>query len=164
MPNALLRQIETTTLCYDDFEVGDEWQSSARTVSEADVVNFAGLSADYNSLHVDAEYAAATAFGQRIAHGLLVLAIASGLCSRLAVMKLLEKSILGLAGLQVRWRKPTFLGDTLHVVMRIAAKEPGNKSDRGSLILDRRVINQRGEVVMESDWRLVVRRRDGASP
>jgi acyl dehydratase len=159
MAAGLLETIETTTLFYDDISVGDRFRTAGRTVTEADIVGFAGLSGDFNSLHVDAEFAATTATGQRIAHGLLVLAIASGLSTRLPLMKLIEKSILGLAGLECKWLKPTVIGDTLHVQVEIAAKEPGRKPDRGTLVLKRAAVNQRGETVMESVWRIVVKTR-----
>ncbi len=159
MAATLLETIENTTLYYDDIQVGDRFRTAGRTVTEADIVAFAGLSGDFNSLHVDAEFAATTANGQRIAHGLLVLAITSGLATRLPLMKLIEKSILGLAGLECRWLKPTFIGDTLHVDVEVVAREPGRKPDRGTLVLKRAAVNQRGETVMESLWRLVLKAR-----
>jgi acyl dehydratase len=159
MSASLLESIERTTLYFDDLNVGDRFSTAGRTVTEADVVGFAGLSGDFNSLHMDAAFAASTPHGQRIAHGLLVLAIASGLSTRLPLMKLIEKSILGLASLECRWSKPTFIGDTLHVEVEIAQKEPGRKPDRGTLVMKRSAVNQRGETVMESTWRIVLRTR-----
>ena len=149
-------------LGFNDVEVGDVWKSPARTVTEADVVNFAGLSADYNALHTDAEFAATTPHGGRIAHGMLVLAIASGLSTRLPLMKLLDPSILGLANLECRFTKPVKIGDTIHVVLSIAEKTPGRKPDRGTVAMRRTAVNQRGETVMESTWKIVVRTREGA--
>jgi acyl dehydratase len=108
---------------------------------------------------MDAEFAATTPHGQRIAHGLLVLSIVSGLSTRLPLMKLIEKAILGLAGLECRWLKPAFIGDTLHVVVEIVAREPGRKPDRGTLVMKRSAVNQRGETVMESTWRIVLKTR-----
>ena len=157
MGSNLLNLMEGTTLYYDDLNVGDRFQTAGRTVTEADIVNFAGLSGDFNSVHVDAEFASTTQNGQRIAHGLLVLAIASGLSTRLPLMKLIDKAILGLAGVECRWFKPTFAGDTVHVLVEIQAKEPGKKPDRGALILKRLAINQRGETVMESTSRIVLK-------
>ena len=110
MSDRLLDRINDYVLTYEDLNVGDTFTTSARTVTEADVVNFAGLSADYNSLHVDAEFAGTTPHGGRIAHGLLVLAITSGLCTRLPLMKFLEPSILGLANLECKFRLPCKIG------------------------------------------------------
>ena len=84
MGSDLLKAIEGTTLYFDDLSVGDQFKTVARTIAEADIVNFAGLSGDFNALHTDAEFAATTPHGQRIAHGLLVLAIASRLATRLS--------------------------------------------------------------------------------
>lgn len=162
MTERLLDLIERTTLFYEDIEAGDRFVTSARTVTEADVVNFAGLSADYNSLHVDAEFAARTPHGGRIAHGLLVLAIASGLATRLPLMKLLESSILGLANLECRFLKPVRIGDTIHVVLEIAEKVPGRKPDRGTLVMRRLAVNQAGDTVMQSTWKIVVRTREAS--
>lgn len=159
MGSDLLKTIEGTTLYFDDLNVGDRFQTAGRTITEADIVSFAGLSGDFNALHTDAEFAVTTPHGQRIAHGLLVLAIASGLATRLPLMKLMEKAILALAGLECKWLRPTFIGDTIHVVMEIQGKEPGRKPDRGTVVFKRSAVNQRGETVMESVWRLVLRTR-----
>ena len=162
MSDRLLERINDYVLFYEDLNVGDTFTTSARTVTEADVVNFAGLSADYNSLHVDAEFAASTPHGGRIAHGLLVLAITSGLCTRLPLMKFLEPSILGLAHLECTFRMPCKIGDTLHARLTIADKSPGKKPDRGTLVMHRVAVNQRGEEVMVSVWHLVVKSRGDA--
>lgn len=162
MSDRLLERINDYVLFYEDLNVGDTFTTSARTVTEADVVNFAGLSADYNSLHVDAEFAATTPHGGRIAHGLLVLAITSGLCTRLPLMKFLEPSILGLAHLECKFRMPCKIGDTLHARLTIADKSPGKKPDRGTLVMHRVAVNQRGEEVMVSVWHLVVKSRGDA--
>ena len=159
MGNSLLDAIEGAALYYDDLVVGDRFETVGRTVTEADIVGFAGLSGDFNSLHMDAEFAATTPHGQRIAHGLLVLAIASGLSTRLPLMKLIEKAILGLAGVECKWFKPTFVGDTLHILVEIQALEPGKKPDRGTLVLKRLAVNQRGETVMENISRIVLKTR-----
>src|SRR5690606_15566410 len=119
MSDRLQALTEGFTVFYEDFTIGDSYKTSARTITEADVVNFAGLSADYNSLHVDAEFAGQTPHGGRIAHGLLVLSVASGLCSRLPLMKFVEPSILGLKNLECRFLKPCKIGDTIHVRLSI---------------------------------------------
>ena len=159
MSSNLLAAIENTTLYFDDLSVGDRFETSGRTVTEGDIVAFAGLSGDFNSLHMDAEFATSTPHGQRIAHGLLVLAMVSGLATRLPLMKLMEKAILGLAGLECKWFKPVFIGDTLHVAVEIVDKEQGRNPDRGTLVMKRSAVNQRGETVMESIWRIVLKTR-----
>jgi acyl dehydratase len=158
----MLKELENYVVALEDLNVGDRFESTGRTVTESDITTFAGLSADYNGLHIDAEYAAKTPFGQRIAHGMLVLSITSGLASRMPLMRFMEPSILGLLNLECRWAKPTFIGDTIHVEVEVADKRTTSKPDRGVVVLKRLAVNQRGETVMESEWKLLVRAR-GAS-
>ena len=161
MASELLRALEGASVTYDDLEPGDRFVSAGRTVTEADVVNFAGLSADFNQLHTDAEFAAGTPHGRRIAHGLLVLSIMSGLSTRLPLNKFMEQSIIGLAGLQAKWLRPVFIGDTLHVLAEVTGKEPGRKPGRGTVLFKRSAINQAGVTVLETEWRIVMAMRAG---
>lgn len=156
---SLLRDIEEYRVYWETLGEGDRFVSPARTITEADITAFAGLSGDYNALHTDAEFAKHTVHGQRIAHGLLVLSITSGLSTRLPVMKAMESTIIGLAELRCQWRKPSFIGDTVQVELEIAGKSESKKPDRGTIVLKRTTKNQHGEVVMESYWSLVVKRR-----
>ncbi|MCW5656954.1 MAG: MaoC family dehydratase N-terminal domain-containing protein [Burkholderiaceae bacterium] len=144
---------------FEDLAIGDSFDSPRRTVTEADVVNFACLSADFNRLHVDAEFAAGSPYGQRIAHGLLVLSVMSGLVTRMQLNLHLEPSLMGLLDIQCRFPKPTFIGDTLRVRVEVAEKRETSRPDRGVVAFRRQVINQRGEVVVEGVWKLLVRRR-----
>ena len=155
----MLKDIENYVAYLEDLTVGDRFVSPGRTITEADVTAFAGLSGDYNPLHTDAEYARETPYGQRIAHGLLVLAVVSGLSARTPLMRAMEKSIIGLVNLECRWKMPTLLGDTIRVALEIADKRISGKPDRGIVVLSRSALNQRDEVVMESDWTLLVRAR-----
>lgn len=148
-----------SSIFFEDLVPGQRFVTSARTVTEADIVGFAGLSGDYNRLHVDAEFAAATPFGERVAHGLLVLAIASGLSTRLPMSERLQPNILGLLDLQCRWPAPTRIGDTIRVVLTITDCARTSRSDRGVVTMTRDVVNQRGETVMASTWKLLVRAR-----
>ena len=156
MSSSLIETLESARITYDELSVGDRFVTAGRTVTEADIVNFAGLSADYNQLHTDAQYAAGSTHGKRIAHGLLVLAIVSGLCTRLPVNKFMEPSIIGLAGLQAKWLRPVFIGDTIHVVVEVAGKEPGRKPGRGTVKFRRIAVNQSGETVLETEWLIVM--------
>ena len=144
---------------FEDLDIGNTFDSPTRTVTEADVVNFACLSADFNRLHVDAEFAKGTPYGQRIAHGLLVLSVMSGLVTRMQLNLHLEPSLMGLLDIQCRFPKPTFIGDTLRVRVEVAEKSETSKPDRGVVAFKRQVLNQRSEVVVEGDWKLLVRRR-----
>jgi len=142
-------------LGFDELEPGDEWESSARTVTEADVVAFAGLSGDYNPIHVDHESARAGPFRGPVAHGLLGLAIASGLASNAPRVDTL--AFLGL----VDWKflEPIAFGDTIRVLTRVEALEPRSRGRRGVVTWRRRLLNQRDEVVQEGLSQTLVRSR-----
>jgi len=144
---------------WEDMEPGLVFETSSRTVTEADVVNFAGLSADYNRLHVDAEYGANVPWGARIAHGMLVASILSGLNTRTVINQLLEPSLLGLLEMTYRFPKPTFIGDTIHGVIEVSRVNTTSNSRRGIVEFHRKAINQRGEVVCECEAKMMVARR-----
>ena len=141
---------------FEDIQVGDEYLSPGRTVTEADIVAFAGLSGDYNVLHTDAEYMKSSIFGERIAHGLLGLSISSGLGSRAVARPFATIAFLGL-----RWRfkGPIKIGDTIKVRMKVTDKKDTSKPDRGVVTIQRSVLNQRGELVQEGDTELMIERR-----
>ena len=106
---------EMPGLYFEEFSVGQKIISVARTMTESDILTFAGLTGDYNQIHTDAEYAKGTPFGQRIAHGLLGLSIAVGLLMRTGV---LEGTVMAFREI-IEWKfiKPVFIGDSLHVEM-----------------------------------------------
>jgi len=138
-----------------------QYLSPGRTITEADIVGFAGLSGDYNRLHIDQTFAETTVHGGRIAHGLLVLSILSGLSTRVTLMSALGDTMVGLAGLNCRWIRPTFIGDTLHVKLTVTELKPTSKGDKGVVVLNRNALNQHGKVVLESTWTLLVSTRCG---
>jgi acyl dehydratase len=144
---------------FEDIGIGDEYLSPGRTVTEADIVAFAGLSGDYNVLHTDAEFMRTSIFGERIAHGLLGLAISSGLGSRA-----MPRPFATLAFLGLRWRfkGPIKIGDTIKVRLKITDKRETSKPDRGIVTIQRTVLNQRGETVQEGDTEIMVERRSVA--
>lgn len=144
---------------WDDLNDGDEFHTVGRTVTESDVVSFAGLSGDYNQLHTDAHFAAETPYGERIAHGLLVLAITSGLSTRQRSYQAMAPSIMGLLGLQCKWPGHTRIGDTISITIRVQSKKETSKPDRGVVVLERIAADQDGRIVMESEWTLLLRRR-----
>ncbi len=146
-------------LWFEDLPVGFAYSTSARTITEADVVAFAALTGDFNRAHVDAEFAATAAFGQRIAHGLLVVSFMAGLNTRTIVNQLLEPSQLALLGIDTRFVKPTFLGDTIHVDIAVIEARPTSKPGRGILTFRRDAVNQRGDIVVECLARMLVMQR-----
>lgn len=135
----------STHLFFDDVEVGQEWESSGRTVTEADVVNFAGVSGDFNPIHMDHEYAKTTPFRRPIAHGLLVFSMASGLGVNCPPMRTI-------AFMQVRewnFREPTFTGDTIRLRTKVLEKTLRGRGRRGEITWYRGVVNQEGKIVQE---------------
>ena len=157
----MMPPLDIQQLFFDDLTEGMEFQSPGRTVTESDIVAFAGLSGDYNQLHVDSEFAARTTHGERIAHGLLVLSITSGLSTRVVLMTGLAEQIMGLLNLECRFKQATKIGDTIHVRLRITELRMTSKGDSGVMTLSRDAINQHGTVVMESIWKLLIRSRQG---
>lgn len=147
---------EQTGLFFEDFEIGKEYLTPKRTVTEADVVAFAGLSGDYNPLHTDEEFARGTQFGGRIAHGLLGLSIMTGLQSRLG---LLDGTTLAFGGVQWRFVRPIMLGDTIFARLAVTSKRETSKPDRGVMILGAKLCNQRDEVVQEGELTLLMKRK-----
>lgn len=142
-------------LFFEDFQIGMKVVSAGRTVTEHDVVTFAGLSGDFNQIHTDAEFAKATPFGQRIAHGLLGLSIASGLA--------VQTGILGANVVAFRevneWKfvKPIFFGDTIRVEMEVKELKAFTRLGNGAVTLEVRLYNQRDENVMRGMWTTLVK-------
>lgn len=151
--------LEQMRYWWEDLPVGLTYHTSSRTVTEADVVAFAALTADFNRIHVDAEYAAATPFGKRIAHGLLVVSFMSGLNTRTVVNQLLEPSLLGLLDLQCKFKKPTFIGDTIKVAIEVIETRATSRPDRGIVTFRRAAITQNNETTVECIAQMLVQRR-----
>ncbi len=106
---------------YEDFHIEARYRTQSRTMTEADILNFCGLTGDFNQIHTSAEYAKSTIYGQRIAHGLLTLSIASGL---LLLSGLLEGTVVAFESIRSwQFKRPLFIGDTLYVESRVAEKE-----------------------------------------
>ena len=140
-------------LGFNQLAEGDEWESPGRTITEADVVHFAGISGDFNPIHVDHEAARAGPFGQPIAHGLLGLAIASGLGSHSPKVDTLAF----LAILDWRFHEPIFFGDTVQLLSRVESLESKSRGRRGIVTWHRRLRNQHGKIVQEGRVQTLVR-------
>ncbi|MGC8878993.1 MAG: MaoC/PaaZ C-terminal domain-containing protein [Anaerolineae bacterium] len=140
-------------LYFEEFEIGKEQISPARTITEADVVMFAGLSGDYTQLHTDEEFARTTPYGKRIAHGMLVLSIATGLAARLGFI---EGTALAFRELSWKFSLPVFIGDTVHVKAVCRETKPMARLGGGLVIFDVSVINQEGKTVQRGDWHVLV--------
>lgn len=139
-------------LFFDEFQIGDSVESVGRTVTETDIVTFAGLSGDYNLIHTDAEYSKNELFGQRVAHGLLVLSMASGMAVRLGFM---EDTVMAFRGLEWKFVAPVFIGDTIHLRVTIESTKPMARLGGGFVAFKMEVINQHGEVVNRGVWQVL---------
>lgn len=142
---------------FEDLGEGMEFLSPGRTMTEADIVNFAGLSGDFNVIHTDAELTKMTPFGQRIAHGLLGLSIASGLVARNPGAE--QHRLVAFLGMSWDFRNPIFIGDTIHVVQKVGGKRAISKPGLGIVTYDVQVINQREQVCQEGQWKVMYMRR-----
>lgn len=143
-------------LYWEQWEIGAEFESPARTITEADIVMYAGLSGDYNPLHINEEYCKTTQFGGRIAHGPLVYAIAAGLLFQL---HLYDDTLIAFLGFDsLKFTKPTKPGDTIQAKIKVLEKRETSNADRGVMKRQLQVINQRGEVVQEGVQAFLKRR------
>jgi acyl dehydratase len=145
-------------LTFEEFEVGARYTSQARTVTEADVVSFAGLSGDFNPLHTDAEFGKSTPFGERIAHGMLVVAMATGMSNWTGIF---EGTTIALMEQVIRYKRAVMFGDTVHLELEVLDKKETSKPDRGVVRFTTQVLNQRDEVVIDGEWTLMMKRSNG---
>ena len=141
---------------FEDFAAGQEFRSHGRTVTEADIVQFADLTGDHTSLHLDEAVAARSPFGQRIAHGALIFSLSVGLKVQTVDT---NESIIAFYGLdKLRFTAPTFIGDTIHIEQTIIATEPKDDT-RGIVTQETKVVNQRGQVVQVYVAKALLKRR-----
>jgi len=143
-------------LTYEEFEIGATYDTQARTITEADVVSFAGLSGDFNPLHTDAETAKHTPFGERIAHGMLTVAISTGMANLTGLM---EGTTIALMEQNIKYVAAVRFGDTVHLQMEVIEKRETSKPDRGVVKLAARVFNQRDELVVDMVWTQLMKRK-----
>jgi acyl dehydratase len=143
---------------FEEFEVGQEIRTGARTITETDIVNFAGLSGDFNFIHTNAEAAKDTPFGKRVAHGMLVASIATGLAVQ---QGFIDGTTLAFRELSWKFTKPVFIGDTVHVQVKIIETKPMARLGGGLVTFESRVLNQEGEVVHKGEWRMLIKSRSG---
>ena len=139
---------------FEEFTEATEVVSMGRTITEADIVNFAGLSGDFNTIHTDAEFGKATPFGERIAHGLLVLSVATGLATQLGFM---EGTVIAFIGLEWKFKGAVKIGDTVHLVAKVKQTKAMRAMGGGFVVFDVRVLNQRNEVVQQGEWTVLAK-------
>jgi acyl dehydratase len=139
---------------YEEFEIGARYESPRRTVIEADISTFAGLTGDFNPLHMDEVFAADSDYGGRITHGPMIVGMAFGLASRAGLM---DGTVMGLLDIAWKFMVPVRPGDTISVLVRVIDKRMTKKSDRGVVEVGLDVLNQRGEVVQVGTAKVLVR-------
>lgn len=143
------------SLYFNDFHVGQTFYTNARTITEADVVNFAALSWDHNKLHTDAEFAARSKFGKRIAHGLLGTVAHTGLAYQLT-----EESLVALLDLTWQFQQPIFIGDTIRVVQTVKEMRLTSAGDKGILTFGKKVLNQVDDIVQTGTTTILLLKRE----
>lgn len=146
-------------LHYDDFAPGNQYFSASRTVTEADVVNFAGLSGDFNPLHTDQSFAEKTPIKERIAHGMLSMAIATGLANQMGIF---EGTTVALVQQSIQYRGMVKFGDTIRIVMKVKERKEWRKPTAGIVVFDVPILNQRDEPVVTAEWTLLMARKPQA--
>ena len=141
---------------FEDFTLGESFTTAGRTLTETDIVQFAGLSGDYNPLHTDKEHAARMPFGQRIAHGMLTLSITSGQFNQLG---LVQDTVIGFLAMQWEFQGPVFIGDTVHSLITVQTLKKTSKPGRGVVTLQFSVKNQHDVRVQQGTFVLMVKAR-----
>lgn len=141
---------------FEDYQLGSSRESLGRTITESDIVIHAGQTGDFYPHHMDAEWCSKQPFGQRIAHGTLIFSVAVGMSSGE-----INPEAFSYGYDRLRFIKPVFIGDTLHVHVTIKEKRDSPKSDRHGIVIELcEVLNQRNETVLSCEHLLMVTRKD----
>jgi len=141
---------------WEEFEVGDTFESAARTITEADIVNFAAFTGDWHPVHTDAEFAKSSYFGKRIAHGMIGPVVSAGLGVREGLM---HETILAFLSMEWQFHKPIFIGDTIRQRRKVDFKRESRKPERGIIRFHLEILNQHDEIVQEGYRTLMIRRK-----
>lgn len=140
---------------FEDFEVGEEFTTPGRTITETDIVNFAGITGDWNQLHTNKETVKEGIFEERIAHGMLILSILTGLFARLGII---EETALAFYGIdKLRFTSPTFIQDTIHGKAKIIEKDEKEKG--GLVTIEMKAINQNGEQLLTCQSKMLMKKK-----
>jgi acyl dehydratase len=140
---------------FDEFEIGQRFVTPGRTITEADIGAFAGLTGDYNPVHTDESFAATTDFGSRIAHGPMGIGIAFGLASRL---DLIDGTVVALLGVTWDFKAPMRPGDTIRALIAVAGKRPVKNPSLGLIELAIELVSQRDDILQSGLARLLLRK------
>jgi acyl dehydratase len=143
-------------LWFEDFAVGARFPTPGRTVTESDVVSFAALSGDANPIHTDEVFARRTPFRGRVAHGLLVQSIATGLAHQTGIF---DGTIAAIVEMTIRYEAPVGIGDTVRAVLEVAEVDPSPSPRRGQVRFQIQVLDQEGRTVSTGEWLALMQRR-----
>ncbi len=138
---------------FEEIEINMVFRTRGRTITEADIVQFAALTGDYNPMHTNAEYMKDHAMGQRVAHGMLTLSYAVGLIYQLGFM---ERTVLAFRGLEMKFSLPVLIGDTIHAVAKITEMKKMARLGGGNVTCETKIINQEGKTVQSGTMTLLM--------
>ena len=144
-----------TGLYYEEYDVGQVLTTPARTITESDIVMFAALSGDWNPLHCDAEFARQGAFGQRVAHGMLVMSVAVALVMRGGYLEGTAMAFRDIG--EWKFSLPVFIGDTIRVRCTMIEMRIMRRLGGGLVTMKAEILNQRDEVVQRGTWGVLVK-------
>jgi len=142
---------------FEEFEIGDVMTTAEYVVTAEDISAFARLSGDDNPMHTDAEYTKTHMFGQPVAHGLLILSIASGLTWQLGFMR---ETVLAFRDLEWKFSRPVFIGDRVRVQAEVFQRKVMRRLGGGAVIFDIKVLNQDDDVVQRGKWNVLVKSQE----
>lgn len=141
-------------MLFREFAMGDQFVTGGRTVTESDVVSFAGISGDFNPLHTDQTFAEKTPFGQRIAHGMLAASISTGLGQTLGIF---EGTTIALMSQTFSYKAPVFFGDTIRLRLTVESVKPSSKGGKGVVVFTSDILNQEDTLVVTGSWTVMMR-------
>jgi len=136
-------------MLFSEYQVGQSFTSGGRTITEADVVNFAGISGDYNPLHTDATFAETTPFGQRVAHGMLAASISTGLGQTLGIF---EGTTLALMSQTFEYKAPVFFGETIRLRLTVESMTPSTKGGKGVVVFRSDIMKRDDAIAVTGTW------------
>ncbi len=136
-------------LFFEDYVVGQTMITRGRTITEADIVQFGSLTGDFNPMHFDADMMQDHMLGQRVAHGMLTVSYAVGQAYQLGFM---EQTVLAFRAIEMKFSQPVYIGDTMHVELKVAELKEARRLGGGIVTLDVRIVNQTGKAVQKGTW------------
>ena len=141
---------------FEEFIIGDTFVSAERMITANDVKDFADLSGDHTQIHTDEDYAKATVFGERIAHGLLGLSAVSGLAAKLGFT---EDTIIALRSMNWKFKKPIKYGDKIKGIFEVSEKKELRGQDSGLVTFEVRVLNQEKDLIQTGIWKMIIKKK-----